>query len=95
MKNLKVVSNLKAKEIVNDSLIYSIGIWHFDIDKNGNIVISRVDPLDFWVDPNVKGPDINDPEYGAEYVILANQTSIDAIKKNKKYNWIKLKIKGR
>lgn len=75
----------KIKEGVNDALMYSIGVWHFDIDRNKNIVITRVDPFDFLVDPNVKSPNINDPEYGAEYCIMTNQTSIDAIKKNKKY----------
>lgn len=76
----------KIKEIVNDSLWSSIGIWQFDIDSKKNIVISRIDPYDFYVDPNIKSPDLNDPEYGAEFVDKVVQTSIDAVKKNSEYD---------
>lgn len=76
----------KIKEAVNHALIYSIGIWHFDIDSKKNIVINNVDPFDFYVDPNIKGPDLNDPDYGAEYVILTRQVPIDYIKNNKDYS---------
>ncbi len=75
----------KIKEIVNDSLWSSIGIWMFDIDNDGNIVINRIDPYDLYVDPNIKSPDLNDPEYGAEFVCRTIQMSTDAIRKNKEY----------
>lgn len=75
----------KIKEVVTDALMYSIGIWQFDVDDEGNIIILRCDPFDVFVDPNVKSPNLNDPIYGAEYVIFANQTSIDAIKKNPEF----------
>lgn len=77
----------KIKEVVNDALIYSIGIWHFDTDRDGNIVIDRIDPFDFYIDPNVKSPNLNDPEYGAEYVILAHQVPLDQVQKNKEYQY--------
>lgn len=75
----------KIKEVVNDALIHSIGIWYFDIDKKKNIVINRIDPFDFWVDPNIKSPDINDPEYGAEFVVLSQQFATESIKNNPKF----------
>lgn len=76
----------KIKEIVNDALWSSVGIWQFDVDKDDNIIINRIDPYDFYVDPNIKSPNLNDPEYGAEFVDKVVQTSIDAIKKNTGYN---------
>lgn len=76
----------KIKEIVNDALWSSIGIWQFDVDSDKNIVINRIDPYDFYVDPNIKSPDLNDPDYGAEFVDKVVQTSLDAIKKNKEYD---------
>lgn len=76
----------KIKEIVNDALWSSIGIWQFDVNNEGDVVISRIDPYDFYVDPNIKSPNLNDPEYGAEFVDKVVQTSIEAIKKNKRYN---------
>lgn len=76
----------KVKEVVNDALWSSIGIWQFDVDKDDNVVVSRVDPYDFYVDPNIKSPNLNDPEYGAEFVDKVVQTSIDAIRKNTEYN---------
>jgi hypothetical protein len=75
----------KIKEAVTHALMYSIGIWYFDIDAKGNIVINTIDPFDFYVDPNIKSPNLNDPEYGAEYVIITHQMPIDALKKNKRY----------
>lgn len=75
----------KIKEVIDDCLWSSIGIWYFDIDENKNIVISRQDPFDLYVDPNVKGPNLNDPEYGAEYVILTHQLPLDAVRKNPEY----------
>ena len=75
----------KIKEIVNDALWSSVGIWQFDVDKDDNVVISRIDPYDFYVDPNIKSPNLNDPEYGAEFVDKVVQTSIDAIRKNTRY----------
>jgi len=75
----------KIKEIVNDALIKSIGIWRFDSNKKKDIVISVVDPFDFFVDPNIKGPDLNDPEYGAEYIILTHQLPLEAVMKNPHY----------
>lgn len=76
----------KIKEAVTHALTYSIGIWQFDIDSKGNLVISNIDPFDFWVDPNIKSPNISDPDYGAEYVDKTIQVSIDALKKNPKFN---------
>lgn len=81
----KVQIKRKIKEAVGDGLWASIGIWHFDIDENKNIVITRVDPFDLYFDPNIKSPNLNDPEYGAEYVLWAGQVSVDAIRKNKNY----------
>jgi hypothetical protein len=75
----------KIKEVVNDSLWSSIGIWMFDVDGKGNIVINRVDPYDFYVDPNIKSPNLNDPENGAEFVCRTIQMSTDALRKNKDY----------
>lgn len=75
----------KIKEAVNDSLIHSIGIWQFDADKDGNIIINRTDPFDVYVDPNVKSPNINDPEFGAEFVCLIHSVSKDYLKKNENY----------
>jgi len=75
----------KIKEVVNHSLIHSIGVWHFDVDKKGNIIINVIDPYDFYVDPNVKSPNINDPERGAEYVVVTKQLPIDYIKNNPNY----------
>jgi hypothetical protein len=76
----------KIKEVVNDSLWSSVGIWQFDVDSKDNVVINRVDPYDFYVDPNIKSPNLNDPDYGAEFVDKVIQTSVDAIKKNPKYD---------
>lgn len=76
----------KIKEIVNDALWASIGIWQFDVDKDNNLIINRIDPYDLYVDPNIKSPDLNDPDYGAEYVDKVVQTSLEAIKKNKEYD---------
>ena len=75
----------KIKEVVNDALWSSVGIWQFDVDGKGNVVINRIDPYDLYVDPNVKGPNLNDPEYGAEFVIRTIQMSVDAIQKNPLY----------
>jgi hypothetical protein len=75
----------KIKEIVNDSLWSSIGIWMFDMDKDKNVIINRVDPYDFYVDPYIKSPNLNDPEYGAEFCIRTIQMSVDSIRKNKEY----------
>ena len=75
----------KIKEVVNDGLWASVGIWQFDVDDKKNIVINRIDPYDLYVDPNVKGPNLNDPEYGAEYVIRTIQMNVDAVRKNKRY----------
>lgn len=78
----------KIKEIVTDALMYSVGIWQFDTDKEDNIVINRVDPFDFYVDPNIKSSNLNDPEYGAEYVIMTHQVPVDMIRKNPKFSHI-------
>lgn len=75
----------KIKEVVNDALIYSIGIWQFDVNKKNDVVINRVDPFDFYVDPNISSADINDPEYGAEYVILTHRVPLEVVKKNKNF----------
>lgn len=75
----------KIKEVVNDALMYSVGIWMFDTDKDGNIVIRRVDPYDLYIDPFVKSPNLNDPDYGAEFVIYTTQVPLDWIKKNKDF----------
>ena len=75
----------KIKEVVDDALWSSIGIWYFDVDRKKNVTISRLDPFDVYIDPNVKSPDLNDPEYGAEFVTLKQQVSVDAIKKNPEY----------
>lgn len=74
----------KVKEVVNDALIFSIGIWQFDIEGK-KILINRIDPFDFYVDPNVKSPNLNDPEYGAEFVCLTHSLSKDYIQKNPNY----------
>jgi len=75
----------KIKEAVTDALIYSIGIWYFDIAKNGRVIIRRVDPFDFYADPNLNSPDISDPEDGAEFVIITHQVAKEAVLKNKEY----------
>lgn len=74
----------KIKEVVNDALIYSIGIWQLEVNQSGEIVVNRIDPFDFYVDPNIKGADLNDPDYGADFVCLAHQVSLETLKKNKK-----------
>lgn len=78
----------KVKEIVTDALMYSVGIWQFDTDRDGNVSVNRVDPFDFLVDPNVKSSNLNDPEYGAEYVILSHQVPIEMIRKNPKFSHV-------
>lgn len=75
----------KIKEVVNDGLWSSIGIWQFTTDRNKMPVINRVDPFDFWVDPNCKSPNLSDPDYGAEFVDHTMQLSTDAIRKNKEF----------
>ena len=77
--------NRSIKEIVTHSLLYSIGIWQFDIDNNGNVVIRSVDPYDFYIDPNIRSADINDPEYGAEFVGKTMQLPLDVVRKNPNY----------
>ena len=77
----------KIKEVVNDSLWSSIGIWQFTTDQSGMPVINRIDPFEFWVDPNCKSPNLSDPDYGAEFVDLTKQVSIDAVRKNKKFKY--------
>lgn len=75
----------KIKEVVNDALWSSVGIWQFDVDDEKNVVINRVDPYDFYVDPNIKSPNLNDPEQGAEFVDKVIQMPLDAVRKNKNY----------
>ncbi len=83
-------SNVKRaiKEVVTHSLLFSVGIWQFDINKEGNISIRTVDPFDFYIDPNVRSADINDPDYGAEFVIKTMNMSLDAVRKNPKYTGV-------
>lgn len=82
-----VVSQIKRKikEIVNDALITSIGIWYFDVDRKGNVIVNVIDPYDLYVDPNVKSPNINDPEYGASFITISQQYPIDYVKNNPKF----------
>lgn len=75
----------KIKEAVNDALIFSVGIWQLSVDNDGNVIVNRIDPFDCFVDPNVKSSNINDPEYGAEFVVISNQVPLDFIKKNKNF----------
>ena len=75
----------KVKEIVNDALIHSVGIWQFDTDKDDNIIVNRADPFDFYPDPDCKSPNLNDPEFGAEHVFLTHSLPRDYIEKNPNY----------
>lgn len=74
------------KEVVTQALWSSVGIWQFDLDKDKNIIIRTVDPFDWYVDPNCNSADINDPEYGAEFVIKSMSLPLDAVKKNPNYS---------
>lgn len=73
------------KELMTHALLYSVGIWQTEVDKNGDIVIRTVDPYDFYVDPNINSADINDPDYGAEFVIKTVSNSLTAVKTNPNY----------
>lgn len=75
----------KIKEAITDALLYSIGVWKFGTDDKKNVTIDSVDPFDLYVDPNIKSANINDPDFGAEYIILSHQVPLDAIKSNKEY----------
>lgn len=75
----------KVKEVVNDALIHSVGIWQFDTDKDDNVIVNRADPFDFYIDPDCKSPNLNDPEFGAEYVVLTHSLPKDYIMKNNNY----------
>ena len=75
----------KVKEVINDVLIHSVGIWQFDTDKDDNIVVNRADPFDLYVDPDCKSPNLNDPEFGAEHVFLIHSLARDYIDKNPNY----------
>jgi len=73
------------KEVITHSLLFSIGIWQFDINKDKDIVVRTVDPYDFYIDPNVRSSDINDPDYGAEFVIKTMNMPLSAVKGNPHY----------
>ena len=75
----------KVKEVVNDALIHSVGIWQFDTDKNDNVIVNRVDPFDFYIDPDCKSPNLNDPEFGSEHVFYVHSLPKDYIMKNDVY----------
>lgn len=75
----------KIKEVVNDGLWSSIGIWQFDINSKKDIVINRIDPFDFYIDPNCKSSNLSDPDYGAEFIDITTQMSLDAIKNHPKF----------
>lgn len=77
----------KIKDLVNDSLWSSIGIWELGIseDKKKDIVITSVDPFEWYIDPNTRSPDLNDPVDGAEFVLKSVLRPLEAIKKNPKY----------
>lgn len=76
----------KTKEVVDDCLWSSVGIWQFDVGEDKRIIINRVDPYDFYVDPNIKSPDLSDPEYGAEFVFKVIQVATDSIRKDARYD---------
>lgn len=75
----------KIKEVVNDGLWSSIGIWQFTTSSDGMPVVNRIDPFDFWVDPNCKSSNLSDPDFGAEFIDHTMQMSLDAIRKHKKF----------
>jgi len=75
----------KIKEVVKDALIHSVGIWQFMTDKDDNVIVNRTDPFDFYVDPDCKSSNLNDPEFGAEYVVLTHTLAKDYVQKNKVY----------
>jgi hypothetical protein len=75
----------KLKEVLTDALLKSIGIWEITMDDNKNIVINATDPFDLYIDPNCITSDINDPEWGAMYVVKTFSKPIDEIKNDPKY----------
>ena len=75
----------RIKEIVTHALVFSIGIWQFELDLNNYVVIRTIDPFDFYIDPNVRDADINDIKYGAEFVVKAINMPLSAIKTNPEY----------
>jgi len=76
------------KEVVTQSLLYSVGIWQFTVDKDGKINVRTVDPFDFYIDPNTRSADINDPEQGAEFIIRTMNMPLDAVVKNPNYTGV-------
>ncbi len=82
-KKLRI--KMKIKEVITHGLLYSIGIWQFGIKDKDKIFINTIDPFDFYVDPKCQSSDINDEEYGAQYVIKVVSHPIEAIKNNKLY----------
>lgn len=78
----------KIKELITHALQYSVGIWQFGIKgKNGDIDVTPIDPFDFYVDPNVRSSNLNDPEYGAEYVFKTVNRPVEAVKNDKRYSY--------
>lgn len=75
----------KIKEAVTQALLYSIGVWQFNLDRKKNVRIIAVDPFDFYVDPNVRSSDISDELYGAEYVIKTISRPLAAVKSDPQY----------
>lgn len=73
------------KEVVTQSLWASLGIWQFDVRKDKMISVRSVDPFDFYIDPNCNSANINDPEYGAEFVLIGGSYPLDAVKNDPNY----------
>jgi hypothetical protein len=75
----------KLKEVLSEALIKSLGIWEITVDRNGDIIINNTDPFDLYIDPNCVSPNLNDPDYGAMYVVKTFVRPVEEIKKDPKY----------
>src|SRR3990167_781458 len=79
----KIKRNIK--ELITQGLLYSVGIWQFDVGKDGRILIRSVDPYDLYVDSSIRSADINDPDFGANYIIQTVNRPLEAVKNDPRY----------
>jgi hypothetical protein len=76
----------KLKEVLSEALIKSLGIWEITVDNNNDIVINSTDPFDLYIDPLCVSPNLNDHDYGANFVIKTFVRPVEEIKKDKRYS---------
>jgi hypothetical protein len=73
------------KEVITQALVFSVGIWQFEIGPDGRIIVRTVDPYDFYIDPNVRSANINDTDHGAEFVFKTSTMPLEIVKNNPQY----------